>query len=470
MKKIICIGGSDSSGGAGIELDERILSNLGGYFSIISTSQTFQTHKDFISAKHIPPSILTQRLSECFVEGPCIVKIGMIGTFENLKVLFEFLSKREDFIILDPIFYSSSGGELFQKEGVTFLKEKFFPKVNLLTPNLNELKFLLGENPDPHHFFGFGIENILLKGGHFQNDTNLIDDYFFSPNEDFIISTSKINREYATRGTGCALASSIAFGLSTGLSLKDAIIFAKINFSRIFRKARFEEEVFILDPILPFEEDIIPADMPFIKNANGNFPKLDIFGRGVYPIVDRAKSLMNLKGVKIAQLRVKDLKGSDLENEIKLGIKVANSLGIKLFINDYFEIARKYHAFGIHLGQEDLLKYEKRELIESGIRLGISTHSFFELAFALGFSPSYIAFGPIYFTNLKAMSFAPQGIEKLKLMRKLVEIPFVAIGGITLEVLPEILTGKPEFISVVSDISKNPDPANRVKEWIGALE
>jgi thiamine-phosphate pyrophosphorylase len=68
------------------------------------------------------------------------------------------------------------------------------------------------------------------------------------------------------------------------------------------------------------------------------------------------------------------------------------------------------------------------------------------------------------------MQFSPQGIEKLKIIRKLVKLPLVAIGGITLEKLDEILEGEVDIISVISDISKNSDPSERVKKWIGALQ
>ncbi len=466
MKKIIIIGGSDSSGGAGIELDKRILSNLGANFSCISTATTWQTHTDFLKAEFVSEESLKRQLQDAFPETSSIVKIGMIGSFKNLKILFDFFSKRKDFIILDPILFSTTGGELLEKEGISFLKKYFFPLVGILTPNLVELKILLDGATNP---LDLGVENVLLKGGHAESKDDFIYDYFYSQKEQFCISSKKINRDYSTRGTGCALASSLAFGLSTGLNLKDALIFAKINLSKNLRQAVFDKSVFVMNPRGVFTEDLKSCDMPFVNLGDGKFADLDIESLEIYPIVDRSDFLKKLSGIKIAQLRIKDLTGPDLENEIKKGIEISNLLGIKLFINDYFELAKKYNAFGIHLGQEDLAKYDRLELLKSGLRLGISTHSYFELALCLGYGPSYVAFGPIYFTTLKAMSFAPQGTEKLKIIRKLVDLPLVAIGGITLERVGEVLEADVDFISVVSDISKHFDPTLRVNQWLSAL-
>ncbi|MFI5391389.1 MAG: thiamine phosphate synthase, partial [Bacteriovoracales bacterium] len=268
----------------------------------------------------------------------------------------------------------------------------------------------------------------------------------------------------------CALAASLAFGLSIDLPLKEALIFAKIYFTKNFRNASFENSAFVIKPKDSFGDGLTSEDMPFLNFGEIKFPELGMESLELYPIVERADFLNKLLGVKIAQLRIKDLRGKELEFEIKKGIEISKELGINLFINDYFELAKKHSAFGVHLGQEDLFKYDRNELLKSGLRLGISTHSYFELATALGYRPSYVAFGPIYFTTLKKMQFSPQGIEKLKIIRKLVKLPLVAIGGITLEKLEEILEGGADFISVISDISKNPDPSERVRKWIGALQ
>ena len=105
----------------------------------------------------------------------------------------------------------------------------------------------------------------------------------------------------------------------------------------------------------------------------------------------------------------------------------------------------------------------------AGIRLGISTHDDAELVRALTFAPDYVALGPIYPTKLKAMAFAPQGLEKIGVWkRRIGAIPLVAIGGLDVERAKLCLAAGADVVSVVTDITLNPDPEARTKEWVAA--
>ena len=141
----------------------------------------------------------------------------------------------------------------------------------------------------------------------------------------------------------------------------------------------------------------------------------------LYPIVDRANWINRLAPykIKILQLRIKDLEGERLEQEIKKAVELSKKFQVRLFINDFWELALKYNAYGVHLGQEDLEKAHLKKIKEKGLKLGLSSHSYEEGAIAKGISPSYVALGPIYFTQLKAMDFAPQGVGALKTWKKL---------------------------------------------------
>ena len=84
--------------------------------------------------------------------------------------------------------------------------------------------------------------------------------------------------------------------------------------------------------------------------------------------------------------------------------------------------------------------------------MGISTHSTAELDRALSCPVDHIALGPVYETTLKKMPWAPQGLEKLRLWKKAIPCPLVAIGGITLERAPKVLETGADSIAVVSDV------------------
>ena len=86
---------------------------------------------------------------------------------------------------------------------------------------------------------------------------------------------------------------------------------------------------------------------------------------------------------------------------------------------------------------------------------------------ALAANPDYVALGPIFFTTLKSMRFAPQGIPKIAEWKKRIgSIPLVAIGGIKLEYAAEIFAAGADSIAVVSDVTQNADPDARVRAWL----
>lgn len=162
---------------------------------------------------------------------------------------------------------------------------------------------------------------------------------------------------------------------------------------------------------------------------------------GIYPVVDRTDKLEPLYkcGITTSQLRVKDLKDNELENEIIEAIKISEQYNARLFVNDYWELAIKHGAYGIHLGQEDILEADIKAIYEAGIRLGISTHTRDEIKIALDIEPSYVAIGPIYETQTKKMVYSPVGIPRLKEWAKMVDYPIVAIAGIKVHNLKEVL-------------------------------
>ena len=162
---------------------------------------------------------------------------------------------------------------------------------------------------------------------------------------------------------------------------------------------------------------------------------------GIYPIVDRANKLNTLYelGITTAQLRVKDLKDKALENEIIEAIKISEKYKARLFINDYWELAIKHRAYGIHLGQEDLESANLKAIHQAGIRLGVSTHTTKEIEMALEIEPSYLAIGPIFQTTSKKVDYKTVGVENLKKWAKNSHYPIVAIGGINLSNIGEII-------------------------------
>ena len=180
-----------------------------------------------------------------------------------------------------------------------------------------------------------------------------------------------------------------------------------------------------------------------------------------YPIVDGAEWVARLVrvGARLIQLRIKDGDEAAIARETRLALAACKAGGASLVVNDYWRIAIDEGAPWLHLGQGDLDEADVLAVRKAGIKLGISTHDDAELVRALSFAPDYVALGPIYPTKLKAMAFAPQGLETIGVWKRRVgAIPLVAIGGLDVERAKLCLAAGADVVSVVSDITLNPDP------------
>lgn len=187
---------------------------------------------------------------------------------------------------------------------------------------------------------------------------------------------------------------------------------------------------------------------------------------GLYPVVDSVEWVTRLldAGVRTLQLRIKDKTDAEVETDIAAAITLGQRYHARLFINDYWRLAIKHQAYGVHLGQEDLQTADLDAIRNAGLRLGVSTHDDMEIDVALAVRPSYIALGHVFPTQTKQMPSAPQGLAQLAAhVKRLGDYPTVAIGGISLERAPAVLETGVGSIAVVSAITQAPD-------WRGATQ
>ncbi|KMW71028.1 thiamine-phosphate pyrophosphorylase [Photorhabdus luminescens subsp. luminescens] len=181
---------------------------------------------------------------------------------------------------------------------------------------------------------------------------------------------------------------------------------------------------------------------------------------GLYPVVDSLEWISRLlkAGVTTIQLRIKDRPEDQVEEEIQQAIMLSRQYNARLFINDYWRLAIKHGAYGVHLGQEDLVIADLNAIQKTGLRLGISTHDEQELARAKSLCPSYIALGHIFPTTTKEMPSSPQGLEALKRqVENTPNYPTVAIGGISPERVSDVIATGVGSVALVSAITKAKD-------------
>ncbi|MBQ0709282.1 MULTISPECIES: thiamine phosphate synthase [unclassified Ochrobactrum] len=188
-----------------------------------------------------------------------------------------------------------------------------------------------------------------------------------------------------------------------------------------------------------------------------------------YPIFDSAKWLERMVplGVRLVQLRIKDKDDAELRGEIRAAREICLAHDCQLIVNDYWKLAIEEGCDFIHLGQEDLDDADLDAIRNSGMKLGVSSHDEAELDRALALKPAYIALGPVYPTILKKMKWHEQGLGRVRQWKTaLGDTPLVGIGGMNVERAPGVFDAGADIVSVVTDITLNPDPEARLRQWI----
>ncbi|KZY02029.1 thiamine-phosphate diphosphorylase [Sulfitobacter sp. HI0040] len=176
-------------------------------------------------------------------------------------------------------------------------------------------------------------------------------------------------------------------------------------------------------------------------------------------------------GVRLVQLRLKDLPEPEVRRQIAQAKEIAARHGAQLVVNDHWQLARDLGCDAVHLGQEDMDTADLKALRRAGIAYGLSTHDAAELDRALAQDPAYVALGPVWETLLKKMKWGPQGLERVtEWKRRAGRVPLVGIGGITPERLPALFAAGADSAAVVTDIAQAADPQARCAQWIAATE
>ncbi len=205
---------------------------------------------------------------------------------------------------------------------------------------------------------------------------------------------------------------------------------------------------------------------------SGPRPPLDL-----YVILDRAaaggRDLVTLAdavlaaGARWIQLRDKEATTRALGVLARsVGARVREAGGV-FIVNDRLDVALAVGADGAHLGQDDLPAADARPLAR-GLVLGVSTHGLDQARRAQVDGADYVALGSIFATGSK-VSFELVGLEMLRLVRPHVQVPLVAIGGITLERVPSVLAAGADAVAVISAIGLARDPGEATAAFLATI-
>jgi thiamine-phosphate pyrophosphorylase len=166
-------------------------------------------------------------------------------------------------------------------------------------------------------------------------------------------------------------------------------------------------------------------------------------------------------GAKMIQLRAKAMSSRDFIQLAQKARDLTIPFDCKLIVNDRIDIALGSAADGVHLGQEDLPLEVGRKLLGDRL-IGISTHSLEQAKEAEANGADYIGFGPIFGTATKNTGYTARGLEMLARIRAAVDLPIVAIGGITEANIQDVWQAGADSAAIISDILKVDEVAAKV--------
>ena len=167
-------------------------------------------------------------------------------------------------------------------------------------------------------------------------------------------------------------------------------------------------------------------------------------------------------GADLIQLRGKKESVEALTHLAEKLHRLTSSAGVPLIINDHPEIARDVALEGLHLGQDDLAIAAAREIIGRDCWIGKSTHSLAQATAAVAEGPDYIGFGPLFATPTKP-DYAPIGIDEIRRVHELVQLPIFCIGGIKVANLPAVLAAGAKRVVIVSGLLQSDDVAGATR-------
>lgn len=485
------IAGNDSGGGAGLSADQRAADAFGVHLCPVVAAVTAQNSVGVARVDPVTPELLEAQLTTLASDlPPRAIKTGLLGSADNVAVVARWIDRLRRrapvALVVDPVLGASTGAAFADDAVLRAYRDLLLPRATVLAPNENEARRLVqapqpltpalspagrgGSSPVPDRLTlplgeragvrdqpttdipalarslrALGSAAVAITGGDSQDRPGIALDWIDTAHARGWLALPRIATGH-THGTGCTFATSAACALALGFVAADALVLAKMATAQALRAGYaagqgagpvaaptgFGTQPDLL-PGLSWDENYCFDSWKRLPSKRQSPISLGKYG-GLYAIVDDVDRLRQVvqAGVRTVQLRIKT-PGDGLRGAIAQALAACRATGATLVVNDHWRLALELGAPAIHLGQEDLqaLGHSGRaELAASGLALGISSHSLWELARTRTLVPWYIACGPVWPTLTKAMPWRPQGLDNLAWWVRMAGVPVVAIGGI----------------------------------------
>lgn len=231
----LTIAGSDSGGGAGIQVDLKAFAANGAYGTSAISCLTAQNPDGVSEVFPIPPDLVIEQARQVDRFYPIrSIKTGMLYSREIIIAIAGFLEEKNGNcpIVVDPVMVATSGAILLDPNAIAELRESVLPHATLITPNLDEAAVFLGERPETDTLAEAAVAiardfetAVLLKGGHLLG--NIVWDVLATPDANITEWKDDRIENVDTHGSGCTLASAIAARLALGEPLERAVAIAR---------------------------------------------------------------------------------------------------------------------------------------------------------------------------------------------------------------------------------------------------
>ncbi len=252
MFKVLTIAGSDSCCGAGVQVDLKVINELGATGTCAITAITAQNTIGVSSVFNIPASVVGQQIDAVVSDiGTDSLKTGMLVSEEIVDVVCNMFKKHNlKNLVVDPVITSHKGKRLLSEGGVRKIISDLIPLSCLVTPNIPEAEIITGrkiEKPSDikdaaRAMFKQGASNVLVKGGHTMghgndHDTNEeIIDLFYDGREFIYFREKRVNTDNV-HGTGCMYSAAIATELAKGNDMISSIAVAKKFITKVIKES-----------------------------------------------------------------------------------------------------------------------------------------------------------------------------------------------------------------------------------------
>ncbi|HLZ18809.1 MAG TPA: bifunctional hydroxymethylpyrimidine kinase/phosphomethylpyrimidine kinase [Smithellaceae bacterium] len=240
--KVLCIGGSDSGGGAGIQADLKAVHACGGYGTSVITALTAQNTRGVQDIFPVPPKFVAAQLDAVLSDiGADAVKTGMLMTAGAVNAV---VSKIEQYrlknVVVDPVMIAKGGRTMMQEAARQTIIKKLLPLTWIVTPNIPEaeslaqvkIRSITAMKKAAAVILDLGVKNVVIKGGHLPGrKLSGSTDILYDGKKYYTFSADWIETKN-THGTGCTYASALAAGLAQGKSIFQAVEQAKAMVTR----------------------------------------------------------------------------------------------------------------------------------------------------------------------------------------------------------------------------------------------